>query len=93
MDEASSPPFRGCRVLEVVVPYLRSVYLNGSVARNDRPSSKRRRERFLVGLWVQCRYKTLWETCGAVAGCCGVWRGKGNTCAMYGAVGKQKGRH
>ena len=33
MDEASSPPFRGCRVLEVVVPYLRAVYAKRPVAR------------------------------------------------------------
>ena len=86
----SSPPFRGCRVLEVVVPYLRAVYAKSPSRDDNRPSSERCRERILVRLLVQCRDKALWGACEAVAGRCGVWRGLDDACAMCGAVGKRR---
>ena len=41
LDGTSSPTSRGCRVLEVVPPYLWAVYSNGLVARHARSSSER----------------------------------------------------
>ena len=81
---------RLCRVLEVVVPYLRAVYAKSPSRDDDRPLSERCRERILVRLSVQCRDKALWGACEAVAGRCGVWRGLDDACAMCGAVGKRR---
>ena len=41
LDGTSSPTSRGYRVLEVVPPYLRAVYLNRPATRNGRSSSAR----------------------------------------------------
>ena len=70
MGGVSSPVLRGCRLLEVLAPYLQAVCWNGPVVRNDRPSPTRCRERIVNELWVQCRVKALWGACGAVDGRC-----------------------
>ena len=51
MDGTSSPTSRGCRVLEVVPPYLRAVYLNRPATRNGRSSSARCPEH-IITLWL-----------------------------------------
>jgi len=79
---------RGCRVLEVVPPYLWAVYSNGLVARHARSSSERCPEHVTTRCSQMLRVQTREGAQRFMWGCSTRCVGQGWCIIVYGAVGK-----
>ena len=88
LDGTSSPTSRGCRVLEVVPPYLRAVYLNRPATRNGESSSARCPEHVTTRCSQMLRVQTREGAQRFMWGCSTRCVGLGWCIIVYGAVGK-----